>query len=202
MTNGRAKDSFGAPFYSYIQEKRWEKMAGRQLNNDSHSSAQDWGNMCEQIAFEKMGLEYKIVSKTRYKHDTLPWSGCPDLLTEDTVGDIKCPWTLNAFFKIYDRGDKSLKEVVPEYYWQLVSNALLTGRNKCELVIFMPQQKSIEYIQDYSQEKGYYFYKKVLSELPWTVDLPEITKIQFELDDNDAAHLEDRIRAATEILNK
>lgn len=53
--------------------------------------------------------------------------GTPDMLTEDTVIDIKSSWSLSTFRAAqFDVIDKN-------YYWQLVTYMFLTGRKKAVL---------------------------------------------------------------------
>lgn len=211
---------YGKPFYSYIKTKRRERAVGRSLDNEARANSLDWGNLCEKISHEDpklLGLEYELVSKTRYKHKSLPWSGMPDEIVrtkKPKVSDIKCPFTLISFLDIYeaiDEADKKeyaeiLKAVKPEWYWQLISNSILTDINTCELILFMPKRSRLEEIRKASEFSGkYYFHNKSDFELPWTADnsdIPEITKITFEAPGEDKKHLIERVTLATELLNK
>jgi hypothetical protein len=82
----------------------------------------------------------------------LPWTGQPDYTNKELVGDIKCPFTLLSFCEMYEieTGDE-LKTIKPEYYWQLVSNAILANKQECELTIFVPLQEQLELIRDLSK---------------------------------------------------
>ena len=102
MSNGRAKDSIGKPYFTYVKQKIREIRLGKPLDKEQHAYATLWGHFAERYAFNKLGLEYHLQSKVRYLHDDLSWSGAPDLITKDKVGDIKCPWTLNAYTELVD----------------------------------------------------------------------------------------------------
>ena len=89
-------------------------------------------------------------SKKRYRHESIPnWTGAPDNKGLLFVGDIKCPFTLASFCCAVDAfGDiKKLKDKKPEHYWQLISNAILTGKNLVELVIYAPYLYELEAIR-------------------------------------------------------
>lgn len=209
MTNGRAAGSVGKPFDTYVQEKKWELMAGRSLQSEvKNAPPLNWGNLCESIAHSRLGLEYQLVSKTRYKHEFLPWSGMPDGLVNDKiVTDIKCPWTLGSFMKQREITNvDQMKKISPGYYWQLISNAILTKIYTCELILFMPKRSSLDEIRTESaNHDNYYFHTKGDFELPWTADesnIPEITKISFEAPLEDCEALTERVEMATKQLNE
>ena len=208
LSNGRKKGEFGKPFTTYVNEKKAEAMFGRSLTNEARATSLDWGNLCESIAHEQLGLEYSLVSKDRFKHATLPWSGMPDgIVNNEKVTDIKCPFTLGSFYNLIQaKSGEDLKRIKPEYYWQLISNAVLTGINTCELILFMPKRSMLDEIRKASQESGkYYFHHKNDFEMPWTSDesgVPTITKIKFEAPEEDKAELIYRVEEATKILNE
>jgi hypothetical protein len=204
---GRKNGEPSANFYSYVEEKKAEIIAGRTLSNEARSTSLDWGNMCESLA-------------QRYKHEDLPWSGMPDgLKGPDVVTDIKSPWTLASFMAVYmpifhtgkikpeeTTVSELLKKSKKEWYWQLISNSILTKRTVCELILFMPKRKLLEEIRAISQNSGkYYFHNKTDFELPWTSENSEIntiTKIQFEAPEADVQHLKERVQLAANLLNK
>jgi len=218
--DGRKKGEPSANFYTYVDEKRYEKIAGRSLQNEARANSLDWGNLCEQIAHNQLGLEYELISKTRYKHPTLPWSGMPDgIVNGKKITDMKCPFTLKSFLSIYDSIFVTgkivpevttvadlLKQAKREYYWQLISNAILTEINTCELILFMPKRSMLEEIKKASEESGkYYFHLKDDYELPWTSDdkpIDSIIKIEFEVPEADNNHLIERVVLASNLLNK
>ena len=214
MKNGRGKDSYGVPFYSLVKEKRRERRAGQSMGNDARHTPADWGNMCESIAHEHLPLDYQLVSNDgRLYHELLPWCGVPDgFKDEDTVTDIKCPFTLTSFFNILEAVEglepdgiaAALLEACEEYFWQLISNAILSNRSKCELILFMPKKSMIEDIQQVSKDSDlYWFHMKNVNEMPWTADdsdIPVITIIKFDATDELKKQLTDRVEAASELL--
>ena len=50
-----------------------------------------------------------------------------------------------------------LREIKPEYYWQLVSNAILTNKSKAELIVYVPFKSEIADIKTFSEETDVFF---------------------------------------------
>jgi hypothetical protein len=203
-TNGRKTGEVGAPFNTYLQQKKWERKAGRSIQNEAKSKETDWGNLCEPIAFDLLGLEYTRTDKVRYFHPKFDSCGVPDLVqSTEKVCDIKCPFTLNSFFTMAESQD--LKSDKKEYYWQLVHNAILTGAKECELILFMPKLARISAIQDEAAVMGYNrFGYMEIDEFPWTADdseVPEIVKKSFVPPQSDIDFLNERLEMATKLLN-
>jgi len=145
---GKAKESLGKPALTYIQEKILEKRLGRQLENESISHALSWGNLCEDVALATLGLANQNHNE-RLKYPNLEWTGQPDYILENLVGDIKCPFTLKSFCEMYEiQTAEDLKKIRQEYYWQLVSNAILAKKEECELTIFVPYLEQLELIRE------------------------------------------------------
>lgn len=139
---------------SYIEEKIMERKLGRTLNADLSSRATVWGHVLEKRLSTLLDVfEYNYCSDETIQHPTIPsWVGTPDFITSDRVVDAKCPFTLKAFCQLADiaiSGDaEELKEEKPEYYWQLVSNAILTNKSKAELIAYCPYQSELQDIRD------------------------------------------------------
>jgi len=134
---------FGAPALNYIREKRYELRLGRSINSDHSARSTTWGTFLENRAFELMPMNYKLESKERLAHPTIKhWTGAPDLNAEDVVCDIKCPYTLKSFCETVDSlvDVETFKSVRPDAYWQLVSNAILTGKDQAEIIVYCPYQ--------------------------------------------------------------
>jgi hypothetical protein len=199
MSNGRAKGSFGKPFDTYAKEKAMEELIGRDLTGEAIADPLDWGNLCEAFAYDQIeDLSYNLVSKDRYYHLDLPWSGMPDLLNDDTVGDIKCPWTLKSFIELSSAED--LKEASPQYYWQLVSNAILCNKSKAKLFLFMPKKEQIKEVIKLAEDTDSRIKYKSINQLPYLPDESKISSLQvisFDIPDEDKEALTERVEAAT-----
>ena len=217
MSKGRGNwslENVGAPFKSYVQEKIYESRTGVSMNKDISARPAIWGWFMEQWVFEnKMGLDYSLVSKKRYKHPDLPWSGMPDTLLEDSVGDIKNPYTLLSFCQKVDSLEslESFKSLTPEYYWQLVSNAILAEKEYAEIFIHVPYQDELAAIREATED--YDGDQNKVAWINWATDdeLPHILKdhyykdlnhFRFKVPEEDKELLTERVKMASKLLNQ
>jgi len=97
LSLAKNKIDFGSPALTYINKKRMERKLRRSLETSSYSRAMAWGNFVEDYVFtNKIEYGYDILSKQTIKHPSiLGWTGSPDLLNTDTVGEIKCYYPEN-----------------------------------------------------------------------------------------------------------
>jgi hypothetical protein len=217
MSKGRGNfsvENIGKPFITYVQEKAYEKKLGRALSKDNSARATAWGHLCEEQAFNKMDLIYSLVSKERFYHEDYSdfWSGMPDLLTEDIVGDIKCPYTLKSFCYLIEsmKDVKVFKQTHSDYYWQLVSNAILTGRNEAMLIVYVPYLKDLEEIKDLARSRGEELDNRFSfinwaedEELPYLIEgnhYTDLNVMEFTIPEEDKELLTERVAMAVEIL--
>jgi hypothetical protein len=177
--NGRAAGSFGAPFYTYVEECIAERFFKHKLENERDVPAFSWGKLCEIIVHDALPTDYIMQSEITYQHPTIPeFLGTPDGtkyngLKCDTVTDIKCPLTRKGFYNLvkflYDfdgvnvakkkkiDGDAVMQQIREhsndgeKYYWQLVSNACILEAEYAELIVFMPYVEDIEEIKEYNR---------------------------------------------------
>lgn len=219
MSSGKQIHGFGAPAINYIKEKNFERKLGRAISADTNARPLSWGKLLEKRAFDLLGLEYILCSHETIVHPLIPfWSGSPDAKKDDgTVCDVKCPVTLKSFCILsecntieevrqnHDKGE--------EYYWQLVSNAVLTGSNKAELIVYMPYQKELQEIRDLTfqvidpQEvyKYYWIANANDEELPYLPDncfYKNMRVISFDVSDEDKNALTERVKLAGTLLNQ
>jgi len=214
MTNGKEKNSFGKPAYTYIAEKNMERKLGQTLNSSASARPLQWGTFLESRAFNLLGLEYQLVSQETIGHYALPfWFGSPDGTTSDSVIDIKCPYTLKSFCELVDC--KTIDEVRKncdmgeKYYWQLVSNAILTEKRFAELIIYCPYKSELEEIRestqmvDGDQNKLAWINFAEDDDLPYLNDggyYKNINIIRFEIPESDVKKLYERIVEASKLL--
>lgn len=221
MTNGRQEHGFGAPAIDYIKEKRMESRLGRSLSYDINAKPINWGNLCEMIVFDLLGTEYEYLdNKGRLMHPDVPhWSGIPDAVAHrdpKTVGDIKCPFTMKSFCQIVDtfntKGDhEPLKAERPEYYWQLVSNAILTGCTHAELIVYVPYLEELPLIRELAdqytgdQNKVAFVNWATDRELPYLIKgkhYKNLNRFVFEVPHDDIEALTERVRLAGTMLSE
>lgn len=139
---------------SYIEDKIIENKLGRCLNADVSSRSTLWGTVLEQrVASLLDQFEYDYCSNTTLVHPTIQsWAGTPDFVTLDRVVDAKCPYTLKAFCQLAEicigKDYQDLRLHKPDYYWQLVSNSILTGKKKAELIVYCPFKEELEAVRE------------------------------------------------------
>lgn len=154
-TNGK---DFGKPALTYIKTRGMERRLKRWISKDMSSRETSWGHLCEGYLFEQLGLDYNLISKETIIHPEYPnWCGSPDgkrFIAEPTVFDAKCPFTLLSFCTMVDAwnagGIDAVRKAHKEgdkYYWQLVSNAILTDSTHAELIIFCPYKEELDDIR-------------------------------------------------------
>lgn len=216
MSKGRGSlsvDNCGKPYETYITEKLRELRTGRSISSMATSRSCEWGNFMEGWMFEnKLGLDYALVSKTRFEHPSLPWSGMPDLIKDNLIGDIKNPYTINSFCDLADSiTDKTIKETHPEYYWQLVSNAILCNVDNAELIVHVPYLDELAEIReatelyDGDQNKVAFINWASDDELPYLIReqyYKDIYKLEFKVSEKDKEMLTERITMAANELKK
>jgi len=201
-TNGKVKGTLGAPALTYIEEKNMERRLGRGLKGDTDAKATDWGTCCESYVFTLLGLEYSTISKQTIQHpDYDYWTGTPDSICyghENTIVDLKCPFTLKSFCQLVDGWEKDgilgirdNHKDGDKFYWQIVSNACLTGCNYGELIVFCPYEHELGAI-----DKSNYPWM-AYSELPFLIEgchYKNLNKFRFPIPDEDKKALEERVK--------
>ena len=143
MTNGRTAGTTGKPFETYVKQKAREKKLFRSITNDASSKPTSWGKYLEKRAFSKLDIEYSLTSDVTTEHPKIPnFAGSTDGLkfdVERTVFDIKCPFTLTAFCDMVEcTTDEMLLKEFPEYFYQLIANAMIHNTKWCELIVYVP----------------------------------------------------------------
>lgn len=120
---------------SYLEE--WYSGEEKQL----HSKEIDKGILCENecIQFMSYVLELGIVEKNRDHFVVEYITGTPDVITSDTVYDVKCSWDKRTLQEKCHGMDHA-------YWWQAVQYLILTKRNKFVLFYgLMDTDESLNY---------------------------------------------------------
>ncbi len=203
---------------TYLKELSYERRLKRRLNAETRSNPTSWGHLCEHLVFTKKG--FLGTSYTYYSDSTIPhhsikgWCGTPDGQTSDTVVDVKCPFTMKSFVELFDicqaNDIENFKSENPEYYWQLVSNSILTGKEYAELIVFCPKYETLPSIinlaenMEVDQNKYYWLQFAQFNELPYlpegTTEFTEITKFRFKVPDADKQNLTEKIENALKLI--
>lgn len=202
---------------TYIEETRMEIELGRSLTSETTSHPTSWGQLVERMAFNLLGIDYILCSKDTIKHKTIPhYAGSPDCVKFDeggTVVDLKSPFTLKSFITFarcktitevrekHDDGEK--------YYWQLLSNSILTDSKYCELIFFVPYQSQLQTIRDMAsnveidQKRYAWIFFAEDNELPWLYEggkYHNMYVIRWEAPKADKELLISRIKQANKLL--
>lgn len=181
MTKDRSGKDFGAPAKTYIKEKNWELKLKRRITEQAFSKSTSWGLLLEERVFELLGLDYSIVSNKFIAHPTIiRYGGTPDLVTATSVCDIKCLWLKNFCAINEITTGEELKSEYPEYYWQLISNSILTGLDKCELIVYCPKQSELNDIRALADINGVQWVVNANdNELPYIPEDSDYSNLHF-----------------------
>ena len=212
MTKGRG-DKPSKVALNYIREVAMERRLGRCLNANQSSRPTSWGRAIEsRVAGMLDSIIWKYQSEETLVHPKCKmWSGTPDVVSAGVVGDIKCPYTLKAFAELADiclaKDKETLKNEFPEYFWQLVSNAILTGKNQAQIIVYCPYKseladiiKSLENLDDHElQTESQWIAFSSEEKLPWIPDggyYKNLNHFQFEVTEEDKKQLEAAVNFA------
>lgn len=219
MSNDKTGKGLGAPAKTYIEEKNMERRLQRFLDSETGARPVTWGNLCEKrVLYELLGTEYQPLSTETMMHPQIGyWCGSPDGLKYDegkTVIDVKSPFSLKSFCQLADC--HTIEEVRAEhkdgdkYFWQLVSNAILTDSRYAELIIYCPYRSELKDIRELTtmidgedQNKYAWINWSQDSELPYLNDggyYKNIHVIRWEVSDNDKQLLTGRVLQAGNLL--
>lgn len=209
-------DGFGTPALKYIKQKQKESRLGRSIDNEIDGKQVWWGKLNEARVFSMLSLDYAFEAKTRYDAEHIGitnWTGMPDTITEDAVGDIKCPFSLDSFCDAVDNfGDiEAFKNEKESWYWQLVSNAILCQKRFAEIIVYVPYKSELDSIRDDcamfdgNQNKVARFGFAEDDDLPYLIDggyYKNLNIWKFEVPQNDIDFLTKRVKLAVNLLNK
>ena len=202
---------------TYIEEKMMERKLKRSLSSELTGRECWWGRVCELRAFEVLPNNYSLSSEITEFHPTIPnWCGSKDGEKhgeKKTVFDVKCPFTLKSFCTFAECKDISqVREKHKDgekYYWQLVSNACITGATHGELIVYCPFQDELDEIRELAS-----YYNGDANKVAWInfasdEDLPYLNCdgeyknlyiFNFEIPAEDKQFLETRVIQASKIL--
>jgi hypothetical protein len=208
----------GKTSQTYISECNIERRLLRSITDDVTARPLSWGNLVESRAFDSLGLEYSLNSQETILHPAIPyWSGSADGFKEDegrTVIDIKCPMTLKSYCTFYDCKDiseaREKHKDGEKYYWQLVSNAIISDCRYAELIIYMPYQRELQHLRELAQDappellyKFFWIANGNDEELPHLVEegyYKNLKVIRFEVPDKDKEFLTNAVLGAGKSL--
>lgn len=178
MTDPRSKkDLLSKTAETYILEKVHEKVTGKiKMGVDNFSTM--WGVEHEPLALKWYGklTGHDMQDSYLVFHETIEGFSCtPDqFVNEDGLCEVKCPANgANHLKHCFITASEYMKQEFPEYYWQVTAQMLITGRKWCDFVSFDPRIPGTF---------GMFIYRVELNEI-------------------DAALLEDRVKNARSIFH-
>ncbi len=215
------------PALTYIEEKNMERRLQRCLTNEVDAHALTWGKFLEPRVNDIIGKEYSLCSNETIVHPVINyWSGSPDGFKYDagkTVTDIKCPLTLKSFCQLVDplydglTGMDAMNAIREnhkdgeKFYWQLVSNAILSSSQFAELIVYMPYLSELPEIklmalgvEEDQLSKHYWIANAGQGELPYILDggyYKHVSIVRFEVPECDKKLLTDCVIKAGDLLS-
>lgn len=224
----KEKGSLGAPALTYIDECNMERRLGRSLTDEVSARPLSWGKLCEKRVEQLLPTSYALCSDITLEHPTIDcWKGTPDATvpTKRTVCDIKCPMTLKSFCTFIDSivmveingvwvmdGTATINAIRAnhkdgeKYYWQIVSNAVLTDSVIGELIIYVPYKSELDEIKGIAADelnKYYWIVNAQEEELPYLIDdgyYKNLNIISFLIPEEDKLFLTERVLTAKQKL--
>lgn len=167
------KEDFSETAKTYLLEKVCEHFDG--YTEPASGQALDWGTELEPLAIQ----HYEEVTGIKVdKASFIPsgdfYGGSPDgLVVPDGIIEVKCPFKSANHFKhgLIDTPAK-FKKVVPNYYYQCISNMICAGAKWCDFISFDPRVK-----------EGYHMFI-----------------FRLELDQEEAAKMKERVETAVQYM--
>ena len=218
---GKAKGSFSEDTQTYIDECNRERRLKRSIEVQTDARPLTWGKCVEKRAFDVLGIEYTLCSNVTIQHPEIPyWLGSPDATTDEVVCDLKCPMTLTSFCQLVDpyieKGNTIHEALTIEavrenhrdgekFFWQIVSNAVLTGKKKGELIIYVPYLEELEEIKSIADGNPdyYWIWSADNEKLPYLLkegEYKNINVIPFDILQRDIDTLTERVLEAGKLL--
>jgi|SRR5688572_3435450 len=223
MKPGKAKGSWSVDADTYIRECNQERRLMRSIEVQTDARPLTWGKCVEKRAFNVLGLEYTLCSNVTIQHpDITWWCGSPDSTTSEIVSDLKCPMTLTSFCQMIDpyyEGKNLIHEGLTieavrenhrdgdKFFWQIVSNGVLTGRKKGQLIVYVPYEDELEEIKTIADGNPdyYWIWAAEKEKLPYLIrggHYKNINVIEFDIMERDVNALTSRVLECGEQLIK
>lgn len=147
MTEPRSKsEAVSKTAETYILEKVHEKLTGKAKMGISNF-ATEWGIENEPVAMKWYAklTGHSLSESVLCFHKELEGFSCtPDtFVNEDGLCEIKCPANgANHLKHCFITTDEYFKKEHPEYYWQCISQMVITEKKWCDFLSFDPRINS------------------------------------------------------------
>ena len=208
-------------FYTYVKEVGLERLMGRSSKSVVKTQSMKWGKLMEVVLFNLLGMEYTMEHKSTRKHPLYGkfWTGTPDLIVPKVkTGEIKCFEPLHfaqLSVALLTEDTEVIKNDEPEAYWQSISNSLICGLDKAEIIAYMPYRTELEEILKLVEETNflekngldptdYYFLTREniesLPHLPDNSKMSNVNTFEFEIPSADEIFLTNRVMEANNLF--
>jgi hypothetical protein len=220
---------------TYINEKRWERKLKRSISTEAETRPILWGRFLETWVHEMLPPTYEHVNDITLDHPKYPfWKGSPDFKQNympeiiggknfifprrmKVVSDLKCPQPKafcqlvdNCFEAVVNDNINVFKDNHEDYYWQLVSNGIITDSDYMELIVYMPFEKDLQGIRNMAENfdgLDQYKYRWIvessknhLAYLPDDSDYKDLNIFRFKIPIEDKLKLEGIVVKAGNLL--
>jgi len=167
LASGKPSSSF----FTYIEEKIFERRMKRSLEMGAYGQSMAWGKFLEKRVNDNLPFGYQMLHKTTKVHPKFNYvSGSVDFLVPEVkVAELKCfePKNFASYVSALMTGDLELiKKEHPKEFWQMVNNSQIHKTPKMEAIVYMPYESEMEEIRELAENPEY------LSEIgmmPWEV---------------------------------
>jgi hypothetical protein len=186
MTNGRGKNEVGATAKSYIKQIAKENFYGyrSEINNKYIQK----GLMQEQESIDLLNtVRFEAYEKNTLRMVNDLMTGECDIITNDSIIDIKTSWSLDTFPVMPEDGYDSL------YEWQLRAYMMLYDRSKAELIYCMVTTSN-ELLNEWEN--------LALHRVDHIAPEKRITVLSFERNEDKEIEMLDRLKWATEYYDE
>jgi hypothetical protein len=145
MGKGRGQEYFGMVAKSYITTKAAEILTGEPANQRGQTMAMEWGVAHEFEAITKYQAQYGEIeyyggANPQFFEYSKFSGGSPDGVSGDCVIEVKCPFNSAEHLKhLLMKDREEVKDVIPEYYWQMTANALFTNKPNAVFISYDPR---------------------------------------------------------------
>jgi hypothetical protein len=186
MTNGRGKNEVGATAKSYIKQVAKENFYGyrSEINNKYIQK----GLMQEQDSIDLLNtVRFEGYEKNTVRMVNEVMTGECDIITNDSIIDIKTSWSLDTFPVMAEDGYDAL------YEWQLRAYMMLYDRPKAELIYCMVTTSN-ELLNEWENLD--------IHRVDHIAPEKRITVLSFERNEDKEIEMLDRLKWATEYYDE
>lgn len=222
MKPGKGEGTYSVDSQTYIDECNRERRLGRSIEVQTDARPLTWGKCVEKRAFNVLSTDYTLCSQVTIRHPEIEfWLGSPDATTQTIVSDLKCPLTLTSFCQMvdpfYDKKGRLIHEALTieavrenhrdgdKFFWQIVSNGVLTGKRKGQLIVYVPYEEELDEIKTIADGNPdyYWIWAAENEKLPYLIKgkhYKNVNVIEFDILDRDIEALTNRVKECGESL--